>query len=72
MYKMKSNRYKSNENKNYKNKVISLNKKMNNITITKTNIKDEKKEETDFESPEEMHYFMVNLSINYKLLKENF
>ena len=32
----------------------------------------EKKEEIDFDCPEEMHYFMVNLTINYRLLNENF
>jgi hypothetical protein len=30
---------------------------------------EDKKEEIDFDCPEEMHYFMVNLTINYKNLK---
>ena len=45
---------------------------MNDLTLKKIKIKKQKKEEIDIESPEEMHYFFVNLTINYKLLNDNF
>lgn len=54
---------------------MSLNKKINknnkNDIQTKIKVK-EKKEPYDIESPEELHYFMVNLSIEYKHLNDNF
>ena len=68
--KTQSNRNKSSENKNYKVKVIDINKKKNdNNNIIK---KEEKTENINIDCPEEMHYFLVNLTINYKYLNENF
>jgi hypothetical protein len=51
-----------------------LHKKVKEVYKSKNeNLKEkEKKEEIDFNSPEEMHYFLVNLTINYRLLNENF
>ena len=76
--KQYSNRNKSFKNKSYNNK-MSLNKKIikNNKIDTQTKVKEkekekEKKEIFDIESPEELHYFMVNLSIQYKHLNDNF
>ena len=72
--KQYSNRNKSFKNKSYNNK-MSLNKKINknNKNDIQTKIKEkEKKEPYDIESPEELHYFMVNLSIEYKHLNDNF
>ena len=73
---IQSNRNKTTENSNYKYKNNNLHKKVKEIYRSKNeNQKEkekEKKEEIDFESPEEMHYFMVNLTINYRLLNENF
>ena len=65
---MQSNRNKSYGNNNYKNRMIDLNNKLNENKTLKEN----KKEDIDFDCPEEMHYFMVKLSINYKYLTENF
>ena len=64
---IQSNRYKSYGNKTYKNKINDLNLKMNEKIIRP----EDKKEELDFDCPEEIHYFMVNLTINYKYLTEN-
>ena len=65
---MQSNRYKSYANKSKINKINDL-----KIKITEKSIKlEDKKEEIDFDCPEEMHYFMVNLTMNYKYLTENF
>ena len=74
---IQSNRNKTTENSNYKYKNNNnLHKKVKEIYKSKNeNLKEkekEKKEEIDFESPEEMHYFMVNLTINYRFLNENF
>jgi hypothetical protein len=75
---IQSNRNKTTENSNYKCKNNNLHIKVKEIYRSKNeNQKEkekekEKKEEIDFESPEEMHYFMVNLTINYRLLNENF
>ena len=72
--KQYSNRNKSFKTKSYNNKV-SLNKKINNNNKIDTQIKEKekvKKEFLDIESPEELHYFMVNLSIEYKQLNDNF
>ena len=57
--------------KSYGNKTCNKNfneKKMNE----KIKKQEDKKEEIDFDCPEEMHYFMVNLAINYKYLTETF
>ena len=71
-----SNRNKTTENSNYKYKKNNLHKKVKEVYKSKNeNLKEkekEKKEEIDFNSPEEMHYFLVNLTINYRLLNENF
>ena len=68
------NRNKSTENTNYKNKIIDINNKMENNQIIKDKnidiIKD--KNYIDFDSPEELHYFMVDVTIKYKYLNENF
>ena len=73
---MKSNRNKSNENKAYKNKIVDINKKMNDnqniIDKDKKNEIEKDKDDIDIDSPEELHYFMVNMTINYKYLTENF
>jgi hypothetical protein len=74
--KQYSNRNKSIKNKSYNNK-MALNKKINknNKIDSQTKVKEkekEKKEPFDIESPEELHYFMVNLSIQYKHLNDNF
>jgi len=69
-----SNRNKTTENSNFKCKNNNLHKKVKEIyRIKNENLKEkEKKEEIDFDCPEEMHYFMVNLTINYRILNENF
>ena len=68
------NRDKSTGDTNYKNKIISIDNKMKNNKIIKDKnidiIKD--KNVIDFDCPEELHYFMVNMTINYKYLNENF
>ena len=69
---MESNRNKSSESNFCKNKVANLNRKMNCLNLNKIKNKEQKKGEIDIESPEEMHYFLVNLLINYKLLNGNF
>ena len=71
---IQSNRNKTTENSNYKCKNNNLHIKVKEIYRSKNeNQKEkEKKEEIDFENPEEMHYFMVNLTINYRFLNENF
>ena len=66
--KMQSNRNKSSGNKNYKNKIIDLNKNMKDNVIKR----EEKNEDINFDCPEELHFFLVNLTINYKYLNENF
>ena len=66
--KMQSNRNKSSGNKNYKNKIIDLNKNMKDKMIKKK----KKNEDINFDCPEELHFFLVNLTINYKYLNENF
>ncbi len=66
--KMQSNRNKSSGNKNYKNKIIDLNKNMKDKMIKE----EEKNEDINFDCPEELHFFLVNLTINYKYLNENF
>ena len=63
-----SNRKKSSGSKTCKNKIINLSKKIKE----KVEKQEENKEEIDCDSPEELHYFMVNLTINYKYLTENF
>ena len=72
----KSNRNKTTENSNFKCKNNKLHKKVKEVyRIKNENLKEkekEKKEELDFDCPEEMHYFMVNLTINYRILNENF
>ena len=74
--KIQSNRNKTTENSYYKYKSNNLHKKVKEVYRSKyENLKEkekEKKEEIDFDCPEEMHYFMVNLTINYRLLNENF
>ena len=71
---IQSNRNKTTENANYKCKFNNLYKKVKEVNKDKNEnqIEKEKKEEIDFEGPEEMHYFMVNLTINYRLLNEKF
>lgn len=64
---MQSNHFKSFGNKTIKNKIND--KKMNEKYKKEEDIK---KEEIDFDCPEEMHYFMVNLTVNYKYLTETF
>ena len=74
MKKQYSNRNKSFKNKSYNNK-MALNKKINKNNKNAAQAKEkekEKKEPFDIESPEELHYFMVNLSIQYKHLNDNF
>ena len=66
--KMQSNRNKSSGNKNYKNKIIDLNKNMKDKMIKE----EEKNEDINFDCPEELHFFLVNLTMNYKYLNENF
>ena len=72
----KSNRNKTTQNSNCKCKNNNLHKKVKEVyRIKNENLKEkekEKKEELDFDCPEEMHYFMVNLTINYRILNENF
>ena len=65
---LKSNYKKSSGNQTCKNRIVDLNKKMKE----KVEKQGENKQEIDCESPEELHYFMVNLAINYKFLTENF
>ena len=69
-----SNRNKTTENSNFKCINNNLHKKVKEVKKNKNEHQKEKekKEEIDFDSPEEMHYFMVNLTINYRLLNENF
>lgn len=70
---IQSNRNKTTENSNYKYQNNNLHKKVKEVNKNEyKKDKKDKKEEIDFESPEEMHYFMVNLTINYRLLNENF
>ena len=66
---MQSNRNKSSENQLYKNKVKDINKKMKDNNICK---KEENNEGLNFDCPEELHYFLVNLTINYRCLNENY
>ena len=69
-----SNRNKTTENSNFKCINNNLHKKVKEVNKNKNEHQKEKekKEVIDFDSPEEMHYFMVNLTINYRLLNENF
>ena len=57
------------ENKDRNNKSIDLYKKNKESIII---IEEDKKDEIDFDSPEELHYFMVKLSLNYRDLTENY
>ena len=72
--KMQGNRYKSNENKKYENKLYDISKKMLNIVHVeeKKENKNEIKNELDFDSPEELHFFIIKLNINYKDINKNF
>ena len=63
----------SNRNKSFKNKSNKNNMALNKNNKDDIQIKDiDKKDPFDIDTPEELHYFMVNLSIEYKHLKDNF
>ena len=64
---IKSN-HNNNENKNYNNEIIDLNKISNDNIINEEN----KRDEIHFESPEELHYFIVELNQNFRYLAENY
>ncbi len=73
---MQSNRYRSNDSKKKffekKNKIgMGMNKKIYNIDKKKEQSPKKNENEFDFDCPEEMHFFMVNLTNNYKKLINN-
>ena len=49
-----------------------MNYNQNIIDKDKKNEIEKDKDDIDIDSPEELHYFMVNMTINYKYLTENF